>query len=175
MAWMGFVVGKSRLNRPRRLELLAESYFILLLLGILFGGLYLTPNVVRFCLLRADTFLMLYAILLIQIYGATLLASRDVRCPTTTFLLGAFSILLPLSVQTVAPLLFLTLIVATDPRERFERLCQMLAGPARNRFFRFSISQSAGVLCSFAVVLGFLFFNPNPSAAVEFPATDQTE
>jgi hypothetical protein len=63
------VARKATLKAESRLELLAISYFVVMVFGIVFGWFWLTPSVARFMLQRADSLLIPYAFLLIQIYG----------------------------------------------------------------------------------------------------------
>jgi hypothetical protein len=63
--------------RDRRLELLAASYAAPFLLGVMVGEFYPFPSIVRLQFLRADSFLMLYSIVLVQVYGAKVLIARQ--------------------------------------------------------------------------------------------------
>ncbi len=156
LGWIGFIVTSSGLTRNRRLEVLAMSYLIPLLVGVLFDAIYLTPSIARICLLRADSFLMPYSILLIQMYGAIVLSSPVARYPKTSLLLGIFSVLLPLSIHLVAPLLFVLLLLRTDPKARFELLCQRLFNLVRGLLPRVRIPQPAALFCSLCVLASFV-------------------
>ena len=125
---MVVVAAKATLARHRRLELLAASYLIPVLLGASFGELLLTPQLARLQFLRADSFLVLYAILLIQIYGAELLLARRGRSTATTFFFSALAILLPLSdLLGLLWALFIAMFLWAYHQERLEGFFQAMA------------------------------------------------
>jgi len=170
MVWMCLVATKAGLDRYRRLELFALFYFVPILLGFLFGDIYIMPSLARLQLMRADTFLLLYAMLLIQVYGANLLASGKSHKRVTTYVLGILSILLPLSIRFVAPALIFVLILWADPIELFERFCHRIAEPLLNLFFLIPMYRSASVVCGLAIVLAFLYLIPAPLRLWNFAA-----
>jgi hypothetical protein len=132
-ALMAMIARKASQNRNIRLELLAASFLVPVFLGGVFGEFHLTPTLARLQLLRADSFLLLYSILLIQIYGASLLRFRG-RAPANTFLLGATAILLPLSDSVgLLWLVFIGMVLWADPGKRFERFLGWLAPRPRVR------------------------------------------
>ena len=125
---MVVVASKAGLARERRLEWLTVSFFVPVLLGAIFGEFYLSPALARLQFLRADSFLVLYAFLLVQIYGGKLLRSAQSRRPKTTMVFGALAILLPLSYGLVTlPLFYIGLLLWSDPRDQFEAFCRRLA------------------------------------------------
>jgi len=124
---MVVVARKAGERRDVRLEVLAASFLLPVFLGALIGEFYLTPMLARLQLLRADSFLLLYSILIVQIYGANLL-SGTAGTPGATFLLGSTAILLPLSNSGgLFCLLFIAMMLWADSKEHFERICQALA------------------------------------------------
>ncbi len=84
---------KLGITRHTRLELLAASYAVPFLLGVIVGEFFPFPSLVRLQFLRSDSFLMLYSIALVQIYGAEILLSRQQKFAR---LLGTCAILWPL-------------------------------------------------------------------------------
>lgn len=85
------------------------------------------PSLIRLHLLRSESFLLLYSILVVQIYGGRLLLSPGLCSPIATWLIGVPAILWPFD-GFVLPLLFLTgLLLALDPHARFDCLCRRLA------------------------------------------------
>jgi len=75
--WMIRVTKKAGTARYQELEWLLISYSIPLVLGALFGFKFLTPNLARAQLLRSDTFVLLYSILILQVYGLQLARSTN--------------------------------------------------------------------------------------------------
>jgi len=124
---------RTRVPRDTRLERLTASFLIPVFLGSLFGEFFLTPTLARLQLLRADSFLVLYLILLIQIYGAILLRAST-GSPAMTFLLAALAILMPLSdsLGLVWPFLICVFFWARHS-EPFENLCRTVARSSRTR------------------------------------------
>lgn len=116
-----------------RLELLTASFLIPVSLGALSGEFFLTPTLARLQLLRADSFLLLYSILLIQIYGASLLQYSS-RISAATFFLAALAISLPLgdSWGLVWPFLLFT-VFCLRSWQGLEFLSQKIAQLARVR------------------------------------------
>jgi hypothetical protein len=130
---MSVVAWKYTQYRDTRFEVLTASFLLPVFLGAVCGEFHLTPMLARLQFLRADSFLLLYSIVLVQVYGANLLQSPT-RGPSTTFFLGATAILLPLSDS--AGLLWMVLIgiaLWADPGERFERLIRGLVSVPRVR------------------------------------------
>ncbi|MGH9712635.1 MAG: DUF6798 domain-containing protein [Candidatus Acidiferrales bacterium] len=126
-ALMVLIARKNGQRRDFRFEILTFSSLLPVLLGVILAGIHLSPTIARMQLLRADSFLTLYSILLVQICGANLLGS-SARGPATRFLIGATAILIPLS--PFAGLLWLNLIgmlLWADPRQRFEEFVRALA------------------------------------------------
>jgi hypothetical protein len=134
-ALLVIVARKARCTRDVRLEILTASFLVPVFLGALFGEFYLTPMLALLQLLRADSFLLLYSILLAQIYGANLMGMTT-KGRATTYLLGATAILLPVS-DSVG-LLWL-LIIATalwaDPGHHFDRFMGSVARVPVTRAF----------------------------------------
>ena len=128
-----FIARGSELKIERRLELLGVSYLIIMLLGILAGWFWLTPSVARLMLPRADSLLIPYAFLLVQVYGANLLELRIVRRPATTCLLAVLAILLPLCIY-LAVLLLPAMILWLDPQVRLERFLRVFWNDFGNPF-----------------------------------------
>jgi hypothetical protein len=127
MGCMCYVARKSKLNPQTRLETLLFSYFAVVLAGIAFGAFYLTPTVARVSLPRADSFLVIYVLLLIEVYGANLLIQRQPDIPMTARLLGFFAIVLPFSLRLLLPLFFLTFVLWADPKKHAEAILEKLA------------------------------------------------
>jgi hypothetical protein len=153
-ACMCLIARRSGLKIERRLELLGVSYLIITLAGILAGWFWLTPNVARFMLPRADSLLIPYAFLLIQIYGANFLELRIVRRAATTSLLAVLAILSPLCIY-LAVLLLPAMILWLDPKERLERFFEGVL----ERFWKpipaISISRIAAELCGLGILASF--------------------
>jgi hypothetical protein len=82
--------------RDHRLEWLAGFFVIPVLLGALIGEAFPFPSLVRLAFLRADSFLMLYSMVLIQVYGGRILLSTQIRSPAAALLLGTLALLFPL-------------------------------------------------------------------------------
>ena len=118
---VGFI-GKKRglLRREARLEVLAGSYLIVVIAGIVVDKLWLTPSNARLMLLRADCFLLLCVLLTIQIYGANLTAPVHTFQPVTV-LLALCAVLLPLFFRLGLLLFLIMLVIWIDPKERAER------------------------------------------------------
>lgn len=123
------IARRAGLRRDSRLEALATAYFFPVVLGALLGELFLTPGLARLQLQRADSFLVLYAILLVQIYGANLLLSPRTRAAATTYFLGTMAVLLPLSdLLGLIWSLFITMLLWAYPQESLETLSRKMAG-----------------------------------------------
>ena len=134
-ALMVMVVRKAGERRDLRLELLTASFLLPVFFGALAGEFHLTPVLARLQLLRADSFLLLYSILLVQIYGVNFLIGTG-RRPATTFLLGTTAILLPLSNSLgLFWLLSIGMILWSDPREHSEGVWRAMAGRQAIRVF----------------------------------------
>jgi hypothetical protein len=153
-ACMCFIARSAGLKIERRLELLGVSYLAVMLLGILAGWFWLTPNVARFMLPRADSLLIPYAFLLIQVYGAGLLELRTVRRPATTCLLAVLAILLPLCNYLVV-LMLPVMILWLDPQARRERRFVAVLERFWQSTRAISISQIAAGLCSLGILGSF--------------------
>jgi hypothetical protein len=126
-ALMGVVARKSSQYRDFRFEVLTASFILPVFLGAVFGEFHLTPMLARLQLLRADSFLLLYSILLVQVYGANLLRS-PAKGPATTFFLGATAMLLPLSESVgLLWLVFIGMVLWADPDKHFERFLRRMA------------------------------------------------
>jgi uncharacterized protein DUF6798 len=124
---LGVVARKASNDRDVRLEVLTASFLVPVIVGAIIGEIHLTPLLARLQLLRADTFLLLYSILLVQIYGANLLRSAA-RGPATNFFLGVTAILLPVSEEVgLLWLVFVGMALWADPGERLERFLGWLA------------------------------------------------
>jgi hypothetical protein len=125
-ALMCVIAWKYAQYRDARFEVLTASFILPVFLGAVFGEFHLTSTIARLQLLRADAFLLLYSILLLQIYGANLLRSSP-KGPATGFLLGATAILMPLSDSVgLLWLIFIGMALWADPEEHFERLIRGL-------------------------------------------------
>jgi len=132
---MIWVVRASGHHPEIRLEVLTFSFLLPIVAGILLSVIHLTPTIARLQLLRSDSFLVLFSVLLIQIYGAKLIES-PVRAPATSYLLGFSALLLPLS-DTFALIWWdLPMILFwADQKDRFERMVQAAARPISCRIF----------------------------------------
>ena len=125
-ALMAVLARKVSRHRDIRFEVLTASFLVPVFLGAVFGEFHLTPMLARLQFLRADSFLLLYSILLVQIYGANFLQS-PARGSATTFFLGGAAILLPLSDSAgLLWLVFIGIALWADPGERFERLVRLV-------------------------------------------------
>jgi hypothetical protein len=132
-ALMCTVAWKYTQYRDTRFEVLTASFILPVFLGAVFGEFHLTSMVARLQLLRADSFLLLYSILLVQIYGANLLRS-SAKGPATAFFLGTTAMLTPLSDSVgLLWLIFIGMALWADPDERFERLIRGLVSLPRVR------------------------------------------
>jgi hypothetical protein len=157
-ACMCVVARRATVNVESRLELLAVSYFIVMVIGIVFGWFWLTPSVARFMLQRADSLLIPYTFLLIQIYGAKLLDPRTTSKSATTILLSVCAILVPLF-GTVAILLLPAMILWLDPRQLVDRSCAAIVtriGRLRKFVAGVTVERLAIGFCVVAVLGGFL-------------------
>jgi hypothetical protein len=167
-AWLVFVARREGISAHRRLEILTLSYAIPVALGIFFGEFYLTPTTARLHLLRSDSFLLLYALLLIQIYGVKLLEPRASIFPGMTFLLGLSALLLALSVRFGAPALFLFLLLWSDPGQRFERFVRKIATFLTGRLRLPPRSNMAAALCGMAALILFSVLLARPAQLWNF-------
>ena len=62
------------LARHRRLELLVGFFLLPFLLGAFIGELFPYPSLIRLHLLRSESFLLMFSMVLVQIYGARILS-----------------------------------------------------------------------------------------------------
>jgi hypothetical protein len=100
-----------KITREARLELLAGAYLVPFVLGAIIGEFFPFPSLVRLQFLRSDSFLLLYSILLVQIYGARILLSGQQRIAV---LFGTWALLWPLFLPVenwLLPLILLLLSV----------------------------------------------------------------
>jgi hypothetical protein len=153
MGCMCHVARKAKLNIQTTLETLLFAYLAVVLSGILLGAFYLTPTVARVSLPRADSFLIIYALLLIQVYGVNLLTQRQPDVPATARLLGVLAIVLPFSIRLVSPLFFLTFVLWTDPRKHMEGVLQKLPQRYTRWLSAVSMPRLAAILCTAGVML----------------------
>lgn len=122
------VARRARISRDVRLEILTASFLVPVCLGAIFGKFYLTPVLARLQLLRADSFLLLYSILLVQIYGANLLGTVA-QSAGAACLLGVTAILLPIADSVgLVWLLILATALWVDPHHRFDRVVRSVSG-----------------------------------------------
>jgi hypothetical protein len=154
-AGMGFVARKAGLKMERRLELLAVAYLIVMLIGILAGWFWLTPTIARCMLQRADSLLIPYAFLLIQIYGANLLELWGSRRPAATTLLAVLAILLPLF-GALAIASFPAMILWLYPQKWLERSFAAVFRTLWKLAPAISTERFAVGLCAVGVLAGFL-------------------
>lgn len=153
---MCYVARKMKLKIQIALEALLLAYLAVVVSGILLGAFYLTPTVARVSLPRADSFLVIYGLLLIQVYGANLLAQRQPDAPVTSCLLGVLALVLPFSIRVVSPFFFLTFVLWVDPRKRADGILQRLIKQNEAWSLAISAPRLAGVLCSAGVMLVLL-------------------
>jgi hypothetical protein len=153
MVCMCHVARKEKLNIQTTLETLLFAYLAVVLTGIFLGAFYLTPTVARVSLPRADSLLVAYALLLIQVYGANLLTQRQPGAPVTARLLGVLALALPFSIRLVSPLFFLTLVLWTDPRKHAVNIFQKLPRRYIRWLSAFSLPRLIGILCGAGVLL----------------------
>ena len=121
------LAAKLRVTRHRRLELLLGFSFLPFLLGAVVGELFLAPFLVLLQFLRSESFLLLYSIILVQIYGGRMLLSAERRSPAATWLLGVSAILWPIDGFALLVLLLTAMLLVLDPQARFEQLCHHIA------------------------------------------------
>ena len=95
-ACMAIVAAKLRYTKVFRLAWLAGCFLVPVLLGILVGEVFPFPNLVRAQLLRADSFLLLYSLVLIQVCGVGALLSIQMKPTAAALLLVTSAILFPL-------------------------------------------------------------------------------
>lgn len=121
------IARKTGQRRDIRFEILTASFILPVFLGALFGAIHLTPMLARLQLLRADSFLILFSTLLIQIHGANHLTTLS-GSPATTFFFSSIAILLPLSdsMGLLWPLLIAMFLWRLRPK-RIEELCERIA------------------------------------------------
>jgi len=173
---MGFVARKGKLKIERRLELLAVSYLVTVLVGILAGWFWLTPGIARFMLPRADSLLFPYAFLLIQLYGASLLELRMDGRFATTCLLAVLAILLPLC-NYIAVLLFPAMILWLDPQVRLDRFLVTGFDRLWESIPAIPISRIAAGLCGLGILGSFLLLISSADELWNFripPGPDET-
>ncbi len=115
--------------RDHRLELLVASMLVPILLGTVVGEWLRIPKLLLLQLLRADTFLILFGLVLVPIYGFRLLVTLWNSAPAAAVLVSMPALLYPLTEGRALPV-FLTIatVVAADPRHRFDRVCRRLVG-----------------------------------------------
>lgn len=166
--WIALLARRAGLPSRQRLEILTASYLIPLALGIFFGLVYLNPTMIRLHLLRADSFLLLFAFLLIQVYGANLLTSTEAQFRATTFLLGTSALLFPLSVSFGGMALLVCLLLKTDPQEHFDRWFSKIGGHAIDWFTRIGKANLAATLCGTAALIVFLIVIPRAAQLWDF-------
>lgn len=154
------IARKAGLQRESRLELLATSYLSVMVVGILAGWLWLTPGIARLMLPRADSLLIPYAFLLMQVYGARLLESREVNRRVTTCFFAVVAILSPLCIYAVA-LLFPMIILWLDPKARFDRFLAAAFGRFRKFTPAIPDSRIVAALCAIGILVTlFLLISP---------------
>ena len=150
-AGMCLLARRGKLKIEGRLELLAVSYLMVMAVGIIAGWFWLTPAIARFMLPRADSLLIPYAFLLMQIYGVRLLESDMGRSSAVACILACGAILLPLC-SYLAILLFPAMILRLDPAQRADRFFARVFGRLGKSIPSVAISRVAAGLC----VLGIL-------------------
>lgn len=155
-AGMCLLARRGRLKIESRLELLALSYLTVTGVGILAGCFWLTPGVARFMLPRADSLLIPYAFLLIQIYGVRLLESDMGRSSAVACILACSAILLPLC-NYLAILLFPAMLLLLDPAQRTDQFLEALFGRLGKSIPSVAISRVAAGLCILGI-LGSAFY-----------------
>jgi hypothetical protein len=151
---MCFVARKGGLKIERRLELLAVSYFFVMLVGILAGWFWLTPSIARFMPQRADSLLFPYALLLIQLYGASLFESGTDRRPAATCLLAVLAILLSLCNYAII-LLLPAMILWLDPKARLDRFLAAVFGRFWKSIPAIPVSRIMAGLCGLGILVSF--------------------
>jgi len=166
--WIALLARRAGLPSRRRLEILTASYLIPLALGIFFGAFYLNPTMIRLHLLRSDSFLLPYAFLLIQVYGANLLTSAEAQFRATTLLLGTSALLFPLSVRFGGIALLVCLLLKTNPRAHFDRWSSKIGGHAIDWFSRIGKANVATALCGAAALIAFLMVIPRAAQLWDF-------
>jgi hypothetical protein len=122
------ILRRLQMARNRRLELLALVFVIPVLMGALIGEFFPHPQLMRLQFLRADTFLVLFCVLCIQIYGAKVVTESG-RRPATAIFTAVAAILFPLS-QGLGYFLLLAFacMLWFDKRDTFENLIAWAAG-----------------------------------------------
>jgi hypothetical protein len=122
-----FFAAKLGIPRHSRLELLVAFFLLPFALGAVVGEFFPVPSLIRLHLLRSESFLVLYSMVLVQIYGGRILLSAESRSPAAIWLLGVPAVLWPFD-GFVLPVLLLTgILVVLDPEARLERLCRYMA------------------------------------------------
>lgn len=164
--WMSCVARENGITRLDRLERLVASYFVVVLTGVVLGLIGLTPQVARLCLPRADAFLIPYAIVLVQGYGANLICQDFARYPVRDFLLEVSSILLPLSIHLMVPALFVLFIFRLVPRQQGEGLLYRAGGPGWHRHL--TVQPWPAVVCGTALVLAATHIIPSVDSLRHF-------
>ncbi len=114
-------------TRNHRLELLVASMLVPILLGIFVGEWLRVPKLMLLQLLRADTYLILFGLVLVSIYGFRLLVALWNQAPAAAVLLAVSAMLYPLAEGRALPT-FLTVaaVVAADRQHRFDHVCRWL-------------------------------------------------
>lgn len=115
------------ITRTRRLELLVGFFLLPFILGGLAGEFLPTPSLIRLHLLRSESFLLLYSTILVQIYGGRILLSAEKRSPAAIWLVGVPAVLWAFDGFVLSGVLLTGMLLALDPRARFERLCRHMA------------------------------------------------
>jgi hypothetical protein len=123
-ACMILFAGRLGLSRYRRLEWLLGFFVLPFLLGVLVGEVFPLPTLIRLHLLRSESFLLMYSMILVPIYGARILLSSEIRSPVTTWLVGVPAALWAFDGFALPVLLLTGIVLALDPNAHFERVCR---------------------------------------------------
>jgi hypothetical protein len=168
-AFMIPLASKIGILRDRRLELLAGFFLLPFLLGAFVGEFLPTPSLMRLHLLRSESFLLLYSILVAQIYGSRILLSPAIKSPAAIWLVGIPAVLWPFDGFVLPFVLLAGIVLTMYPQVSFERLCRHLA---QSRIVRIvtvlvvlagaivevkllSGLSSPGLIAAFVAVVGF--------------------
>ncbi|MCL6481854.1 MAG: hypothetical protein K6U02_09010 [Firmicutes bacterium] len=115
-------------TRNHRFELLVASLLVPILLGVLVGEWLRVPKLMLLQLLRADTYLILFGLVLVAMYGFRLLVALWNQAPAAAVLVAVPAMLYPLAEGRALPaFLIVAAGVAADRQHRFDRVCRWLA------------------------------------------------
>lgn len=145
-----------RIEHNRRFELLIGTFVVPVLIGAIVGELLPTEHLMRLQFLRADSLLIPFCILYVQIIGYLLLAHSLPSYPATGILVGVSALLFPLSDGFgLFALLVIGLVLLADPNKTFEIINRKTAEMAWTQQIGLLVVVAAIVATAFSLGLGW--------------------